>query len=149
MKKININEATGPQLVAFAQGVLNIEGIRPNMAKAEMIAKIRSVGYDQETIEVEEAAPASTAVSEGTKASGEKMVRIMIPSEDKPGGDQHVPVGNNGSVMLIPRNLECDIPYRFFTVLRDAVREVYDPLPEGGLGPARKVPAYPFQVLSV
>lgn len=147
MKTININEATAPQLVAFAQSHLNIEGVSTSMAKSAIIAKMRAVQYDKDTIDVEDPARGEVKqLAEGAH-EGERMIKIMIPSDDKPGGNDPVPVGNNGSVMLIPRNDECLIPYRFYAVLKDAVREVFDPLPGGGLGPARKVPAYPFQVI--
>lgn len=143
MKTVKIEEATGPQLVAFAQTILNIEGVRASMSKADMIAKIRTVGYDKDTIEVE--AQARPTEEDAGKPSEDK-VTLMIPSSDLPGGADAVPVGVNGSVMLIPRDQWCDVPRRYYQALRDAVRQVYSPLPDGGISAPRDVPAYPFQV---
>jgi hypothetical protein len=145
MKTININEATGPQLVWFAQNALNIEGIRPNMSKAEMIAKIRAVGYDKDTIEVEQV---EEAKPKALAADSRETVRIVIPGSDTPGGSDPVPVSVNGSAMLIPRDEECEIPYPFYEALKNAVRQVYTPLPDGGISAPKNVPAYPFSRLS-
>lgn len=143
MKTIKIDEATGPQLVAFAQTVLNVEGVSTSMAKATMIAKIRAVGYDKDTIEVEDTTRASA--EEASKPDADK-VRLMIPSSEQPGGSDPVPVGVNGSVMLIPRDEWCDVPRPYAIALKNAVRQVYTPLPNGGISAPRDVPAYPFQM---
>jgi hypothetical protein len=142
MNTININEATGPQLVWFAQNALNIEGIRPNMSKAEMIAKIRAVSYDKDTIEVEDLQPAKVKAADPSDTRDK--VRIIIPASDAPGGQDPVPVSVNGSAMLIPRDQECEVPYPYYEALKNAVRQVYTPLPDGGLSPPKDVPAYPF-----
>lgn len=147
MNTININEATGPQLVWFAQNVLNIEGIRPNMAKAEMIAKIRAVGYDRDTIDVEAVQPAQAKPAVADEGDGAvKKVRIIIPASDAPGGQDPVPVSVNGSAMLIPRDEACDIPYPYYEALKNAVRQVYTPLADGGLSAPKNVPAYSFSL---
>lgn len=143
MKTININEATAPQLVAFAQTQLNIEGVSTSLAKAAIIAKIKAVGYDQDTIEIEDASPkASAPVSDGSE--GRKMVTIMIPSSNDPGGQDDVPVSVNGSAMLIPRDIEAKIPFEYYEALKNATRLVYTPLPNGGMSEPKEVPAYPF-----
>lgn len=143
MKTININEATAPQLVAFAQTQLNIEGVSTSLSKAAIIAKIKAVGYDQDTIEVEDASPkASAAAANGSE--GRKMVTVYIPSSNEPGGQDPVPVSVNGSAMLIPRDQESPIPYEYYEALKNAVRQVYTPLPDGGMSPPKDVPAYPF-----
>ncbi len=147
MNTININEATGPQLVWFAQNALNIEGIRPNMSKAEMIAKIRAVGYDKDTIEVEDIQPARAKAAEASE-DGRKMVKIRIPASDAPGGQDPVPVSVNGSAMLIPRDVDCDVPESYYEALKNAVRLVYTPLPDGGISAPKEVPAYPFSRLA-
>lgn len=143
MNTININEATGPQLVWFAQNVLNIEGVRPNMSKAEMIAKIRAVGHDRDTIEVEHIEPAKPKAASDSDGGADK-VRIIIPASDAPGGQDPVPVSVNGSAMLIPRDQECEIPYPYYEALKNAVRQVFTPLSDGGISPPKSVPAYPF-----
>lgn len=144
MKTIDINEATGPQLVAFAQTVLNIEGVTPNLSKAQMIAKIRATGYDKPTIDVEEAAPAKAATIAPGGASEREMVTVFIPSNDAPGGTEPVFVSVNGSGMLIPRDVNSDIPIEFYVALKNAVRQVYTPMPDGGISEPKNVPAYPF-----
>lgn len=142
--KININEATAPQLVAFAQSHLNIEGVSTSMAKQAIIAKIRTVGYDEDTIEVEDRSPLKQATPAGAEAAGEETVTIIIPSDDKPGGQQPVWVSVNEKGMFIPRDQECKIPTRYYEALKNAVRQVYTPLADGGLSEPRDVPAYSF-----
>lgn len=144
MKTINITEATGPQLVAFAQNTLNIEGVSTSMAKAAIIAKIRLTGYEADTIEVDDT-PAKTVTPAGSGDAAErKMVTIMIPSSNDPGGQDDVPVSVNGSAMLIPRDIEARIPFEYYEALKNATRLVYTPLPNGGMSEPKEVPAYPF-----
>ena len=144
MKTINITEATAPQLVAFAQNTLNIEGVSTSMAKAAIIAKIKAVGYDSDTILVEDSAPKTVTPAGAGDVSERKMVKVIIQSSDAPGGQDPVPVSVNGSAMLIPRDVEAEIPFEYYEALRNAVRQHYTPLPDGGLSEPKDVPAYAF-----
>ena len=66
------------------------------------------------------------------------------------GGSDDVQVGVNGSVMLVPRGKDVDIPYRYYEALKNAVADKYEMMPDGkSMNPVpRKVPAYPFQVVA-
>jgi hypothetical protein len=106
----------------------------------------------KEEIDVEDAPP--TAKQVGAKPLGgepvaPEKVKILIARTEDAGGDEPVPVGVNGPIMLVPRGEPVEIPYAYYEVLKNAVKDIYDPLPDGGMNPVpRKVPAYPFQRLA-
>lgn len=52
-------------------------------------------------------------------------VTLMIPSEDSNGGSQPFPVCVNGEHILIGRDQDVTIPYRFFHALQNAMETVY------------------------
>lgn len=161
-KKVLLKDATEAQLRDFAQNHLGIE-ISENEKRASILTKIQAA-YTKEDITVTDhdgpadkstevkqpkaATSAKTQVQRAkTSQKGEKMVRLMIQRTEGPGGADDVPLGCNGKVMLVPRGRIVEIPERYYEVLKNAIKHVYDPLPEGGLNPVpREVPEFPFQV---
>jgi len=75
-------------------------------------------------------------------------VRINIGIQEEAGGNEPVPVGVNGKIMLIPRGKDVDIPESYLEALQHAVTYKYDSLPDGmGINPVpREVQLYPFQI---
>ncbi|WP_022727224.1 hypothetical protein [Fodinicurvata sediminis] len=152
-KKIPIAEATEQQLRDFAESYLGISV--PHNTKLETLRAKVSQAWTKDEIIVEvadahqaqEGTPPPPATPE-QQPPGKKQVRILIQRTDEPGGDEAVPIGVNGRVMLVPRGQEVDIPEDYYQVLKNAVTHRYEALPDGGINPEpRKVPAYPFQVL--
>lgn len=160
MKKILIEQATEAQLRAFSRNALGIE-IHANAKLATVIAKVKEAWDKPEIVVADDdmtssaASPASAdqrpvPITDGQLSPLPGMVRIFISLEDVPGGDEAVPVGLNGKVMLIPRNKNVDIPVAYWGVLQDAVKNIYDPLPDGkGINPIpRKVPGFPIRLVA-
>lgn len=157
-KTIAIEEASLEQLREYAETVLGMK-IHPNAKRETIVAKIEAAntGNSQITIpNVEvpimptEQATASAREEAGRKNSGEvRKVRILIETQEIPGGDQPVPVSVNGRAMLIPRGKEVDVPVHFVEALKNAVRDIYDPIKEGGVGTEpRKATSYPFRIIA-
>lgn len=162
-KQVPFDEATPEQLRAFAQDHLGLD-IHHNTGIDKIRSKIRTA-YQKEHILVEDVggqpdapvveqtvsvAQRTAAIkTEATKGTAKK-VRIIINTSEEVGGEEPVPVGVNGSIMLIPRGKECEIPIAYFNVLKEAKRLVYDRGPNDELIlPPREVQQYPFQVLAL
>jgi hypothetical protein len=150
--KVKLSEATEAQMRQFAESYLGLS--IPASARVETIrAKIQAAwGKDEIPVsadaEVSPVAQGPTITPEQASGTDEK-VRIMIPITDEAGGSDHVPVGVNGVVMLIPRGEPVSIPRRYFEVLKNAVTHRFEALPDGGINPVpRKVQAYPFQLVA-
>lgn len=82
--------------------------------------------------------------------------RIVIHKDPTPGhANSSVPLGLNGTFMLVPRGVEVDIPLEFIGVLQDAVQTLItqktEPTPSNPSGEMVEtdVLSYPFQVLAV
>ncbi len=154
MKKIPIGEATEDQLRLFAINTLGID-IKASAKEETVLARVKQA-WDKPDITIAESESEHVAskavpqpVTDAQKPTASGMVRLILGVTEEAGGNDPVPVGVNGKVMLIPRGIECEIPERYFEVLQHAVTHKYDPLPDGGMNPIpRKVPLYPFQVIS-
>jgi len=149
MKTISLNDATATQIAAFASSMLGIDADL-RMGKDKIIAKMKAVGYASDAIKIEEDddAPAPTVLTPAAGTDGRrKMITIMIPEQDAPGGSEAVYTNINGVSLLIPRSVEATIPVEYEEALRHAVAIRYDPDPNGGLGRKREVPQYPYSVV--
>jgi hypothetical protein len=151
-KKIKLNEATEPQLRSFAESYLGMTF--PANTKPETIRAKVMAAWTKEEIMVEDEEPKAALTGQpprtpkGKEPSPDK-VRIIIQRTEEAGGDEPVPVGVNGKIMLVPRGEEVEIPVSYFEVLKNAVKDIYEPIKEGGINPVpRKVPSYPFQRLA-
>lgn len=149
-KKIPLSEASEVQLRDFAEAYLGMTF--PANTKPETIRAKVSAAWTKEHILVSEADenPKQTAPkAQPPKVNGSEApekVKIIISRTDEAGGDEPVFVSVNGRGMLVPRGEEVEVPYPYFEVLNHAVKDVYEPLKDGGINPIpRKVPAYPFQ----
>jgi len=154
-RQVPIGEANATQLRAFAANTLGFT--MPGNTKIETIRAKISAAWDKDYILVpeDESPPAfqegqsPNPVTRDQAPVEPKKVKIIINLTEDVGGDQPVLVGVNGSVMLIPRGKEVDIPLPYFEVLKNAVAHKYEMMPDGqSLNPSpRLVPLYPYQVL--
>lgn len=160
-QKIPLAEATAEQLLNFGTRFLGLPFDVHTTVKA-MRAQIQQAGHD--TVLAIEPAPAAPTrdmtdkarimTPEAADIRGTEKVRIRIFSQKEDGGDQPIPVGVNGSVMLLPRDQDIEIPRPFYEVLKNAVEEKYDPVKDangnmvGVAAKPRLVPSYQFQVLA-
>lgn len=148
-KKVTIEEASTEALRNFAEAHLGL-AIHANTARKNIVAKI-SEAWDNDYILVMEEQQGSHVQETKRAPEGVKpdQYRILIPKTEDPGGDEPVPVGVNGKVMLVPRGKPVDVPKAYYEVLRNAVRHVYDSLPDGGINPEpRKINDYHMQLIA-
>lgn len=152
-KTVPLKEATAEQMRTFAKNSLGMafpantkeETMRAKIASAWAKPEIPVASADADDADALPPSPPRPVTAEQQKP-GKKMVRIIIAQTEEPGGADPVPVGVNGSVMIIPRGKEVDIPLAYFEVLKNAVQDRYVTDEEGNiLAEPRKVPAYPWQ----
>lgn len=154
MKKIEIEKATVEELRTFATVVLGLE-VDGRATRDSILGKMAAAGYGVAHITLPEAAPegppehrAGRAFNTRPAKDGGKEIRIRLHTQEKPGGDQPVPVGVNGSMILVPRGEDIWLHEKFVKVLENAVEEVYQEYSDdgglGGLNEPRRVPSYPF-----
>lgn len=149
--RISIEQASAQQLRDFASLVFGLE-LTGTENKAVMTGKLKAVGYDKEDIPVMGgSSPAASKPAAGAGAvqengDGRDCMKILIPEEDKDGGQEPVFVSVNGSAMYIPRAKPVLVPLPYIEALQNAVQFVYPQYDgeEGGLGEPRKVHSYPF-----
>lgn len=165
-RTIPILEATADELRAFAQSHLGMS-IHPSAKLETVLAKVQAAYFKDtialpdadEPVELDaqadtDAAPKAVHVqptnrAAGTSSSHDPKVRLRIEGHEGVGGKRSVPVGVNGVHMLIPRQKEVDVPYRYYLVLKNAVRTHYQQDQETNDMIATEVPAYPFQVVKM
>lgn len=178
MKTVSVEAATLDELKWFLKQQLNIE------PKSTDVAKLRAtveMSYDKDTFEVpvtitggpqmpagKTSAPLRQGVAGTTKeapvtkgsalvdktSDGDPRVKIYIPAQPGPGGNRNVPVSVNGRTILLPRNKEIVIAYRFYDAMRIAVERqcTHSVDPAGGAHPIeewRDVQSYPFSVIEM
>lgn len=163
MQKIHIDDASRPQLLAFATIILGLP-VAAQARLSEIRAKVEQAGFTDEYITVPDEAhqtnPETLAAkgivhpSEGlSPGSGEQpkpdYVTVLVNPTDEHHGGISVPTGVNGTKVEIPRGVPCRIPYSHFEVLDGAKKWVYSPTEVDGLGERRSVQKYPHRVVSV
>lgn len=154
--KVSIEEATLPQLKAFGEAVLGLDLAR-NATAQVVRGKMQEAGYNADFITVfETVEPGVASHTDGqsarqsariVKESGRVFYRVLIPNEEKPGGEEPVPVSVNGRLMYIPRGQPAEVPEEYVEVLENAQAYVYEPYTGEGLGglkPPKVVKSYPF-----
>lgn len=167
MIKKKIEDATAEELKYYGTVVLGLQ--MGNSTKREtLITKIEQI-YDKDFIEVDEAlfadmsgdAPKDpNALAVDVKRNGgtslnkpfnersgrnDPVVNLTITAQETVGGDRPVFVGVNGISFMIPRGKPCDVPYRYYLSLKNAIRSDFTQ-DENDNMIKRDIPVYPFQV---
>lgn len=173
LSTIPLNDASDRQLVDYARTFLQLD-VHPNAKRETVLAKIGqgAPGNDQCTIvlaevEVEEERRQPTeAVREALLNDDGR--RFDVASQDDPRftiiiqeqgglgnfGKRAVPVACNGRTMLIPRGKECTIPARYYYVLKEAMENHIEDVPNED-NPSKvdrvetEVMSYPFQIVKM
>ena len=152
--KIAIDAATPTQMAEFAQDAYDLD-VTYRTGKVRILEKLREAGFEGDEITATSSAPVladKDGIAARAMAAGEEMVTVNIGTRDGPGGDRAVPLGCNGSVMLVPRDRDCKIPRRFYESLKNAEELSYEQKvdergnPEG-LTEGRKVKSYPHSAI--
>ncbi len=161
-KTVPWDEATLLELKMFAAQVLGMSA-HPNIGEATLRAKIRQAyNGDEITIMVDESGPKDASQADtpaapsetpndgkalrGTSAANDPKVKITIAEVEGAGGKRPVPVGVNGVVMLVPRGRPVDIPYRYYEVMRHAIKRTYEQDETTHEVISSDVPSYPMSV---
>lgn len=158
-KTVTIEEATASQLRNFATVGMQLE-MGPTTNGPTIISKLREAGFSGDVIPIiQVASPSDNATSFDRSVfeeEGRKYCRINIPANDKPGGQDPVPVGVNGTVIALPRGKDIQVPVEYVEVLKNAVAYHYKPFtgfkPDGsmdlgGLNMPDKVSEFPFNTV--
>lgn len=156
-KQLLIADASTKELSAFARDNLGMN-LPGNMLRENMLARI-GAAWNKDFITIPDylsgepqhmdGAPPPPTTAEQAALPEPGYVRIEISVTEDAGGNEAVPVGVNGKIMLIPRGKQVDIKRSYYQVLQNAVMRKYDPLPDGGINPVpRKVALYPFQLIA-
>lgn len=163
-KSVSLQSADLAQLRYIAGPVLGLD-VHRNAGKDALRAKIgaataqtefsipaTTAPADTDTAPAAEP-PAETGVARSaitfvspTSGRNDPKVTLIIERSDKEGGDRAVPVGVNGTMILIPRGEEAEIPWRYYLALRNAMETAYASDPESGEVEERDVPSYPHRV---
>lgn len=148
--RVPVDKATAAQLANFGMLVYGLsfdEGMKP----VQIVAKLQEAGFNGETIPlIETQAPREVSPAGHKKRknpdTGKSETLIRLHASNVPGGSSVVPVGVNGSVMLIPRDEDSWVPDDYVHALGNAKMEVYDEYSsgDGGLRGKREVLSYPF-----
>lgn len=64
---------------------------------------------------------ATHSLTGGTGANDPKVI-LKVGQTTYPGGSQPVPLGHNGTTVVLQRNILTEVPYRYYLVLQDAIR---------------------------
>lgn len=163
MSKIPLTDGTLPQLRHFASVTLGLE-IPPTANTPTILAKIKAVQPDLTEFDAPDVIGARNEGDNTPKRADLKgqlsthynddpKATILIPSTRDKCGDWDVPVCVNGDQVLVQRDKEVEVPYRFVNALRDALEQQIDQTPARPGQPAiitsRMVHSYPFQLLDM
>lgn len=142
--QIKITEATPSQLAEFAIKNLGVE-VNYRTGRDKILTAMEAAGFSGDTIEVDaEAAPTVQAEPDVESA---KRIRILVPTQDGPGGKEAIVVGVNGRVTRIQRGVEVAVRPEVIGVLKNANRVVYDKDENGTPINPTEVPTHGFQIL--
>lgn len=130
--KLPLDNATDDQIRDFAE-TMQVD-TSDAKDRAGLIALLGLV-WDQPHISVDMPADEDALVQDqgvdmpvreemaGGIGENDPKVRLVISKTPMPGGNDPVPVGHNGRTVVIQRDVEVNLPYRFYLALLDAKRE--------------------------
>jgi hypothetical protein len=155
MQQLPIVDATDQQIRDFCDAQqIELDAT----SRSEMLAVLSSVWehdyilmavgeYDGQTDQVQTPEPIAQTTITGGVGSNDPKVLIRIGKTEMPGGKDPVPVGVNGRTVVIQRDMNVELPYRFYLALQNAVRETVDQNSQTGDITTSAVSNYPMQTL--
>lgn len=145
----DLNTADKAEMREFAREVLGIT-MTGNLSEDKIRERIRNTcierGIDIPVSGADAAAREESQQRTRSRAEREGWPTIMIPDQDKPGGNEPVFVGANGKGYTIPRNVDVQVPHAVVEILKNARQEIVTQRDDGSLD-VRKVLTYPYQVI--
>ncbi len=91
--------------------------------------------------------PVVTGARAGGIGANDPVVTVRIGHTPMPGGKDPVPLGHNGRTLVIQRNMNVALPYRFYLLLLDAIRQEVTQHEKTGELEVMDVTNYPMQVI--
>ena len=146
--KIKVEEASASQLAHFARVNLGLE-VDHRRGRDNILSALAATGWSETEIEVEDSS--ETRAQEAVPKAPEgprKMVKIMIPNQNEPGGKDAVVVGVNGRVVRIMRGVPVDVPEEYVKVLQTANKGAFEKGENGQPINASLIPTHSFSILS-
>ena len=157
--RIALEDASLEDLRAFALIMgLDVDG---RATRDSLLGKISASGWQGKNIPVAKAeTPKAEQQGKGNRPAPYKTkgkveyFGIRIDTQEKPGGDEPVPVSVNGRALFIPRAVGVAVPDHIIEVLEHAEEMVYPETDEvgpgnmGGLKNPRIVRSYPFSFIA-
>lgn len=150
-KSIPIEDATAAQVREFATRTHNLD-IATTSNKAMVLSKLEAAGWNGSHITVEDTDaiipvnPITTTTDPATgkrrDAKGREICTIIIPLEDRPGGNEAVFGSLNGTAFEVPRGKPVDVPVMYVEVLEQATGLRWQSMTQGLKNP-RFVPSVP------
>ncbi len=151
-KTIALRDADLEELFYFANTVLQLNV--PRTTKEDNLrGKIMMAHEGDITVPVDMSASAPAEVRSTTtsplkqgSSKGVPKVMLNIAVAEGDGGDRPVPVGVNGSIMLVPRGKDVEVPWPYYLALKAAVKTIHAQDTNTGDMESHDTPSYPFSV---
>jgi hypothetical protein len=156
-KTIRYVEASAAELRAWVAQTLNLD-VPKTLNGAQIRAKVSEVQDAPDEITFDDgvalsrpdgAAPVGASRGGGMTASGSRgdpRVRLWISESEDEAGKRPVPVAVNGVQILLPRNEEFEVGYRYYHVLNNATKTTYRQDPDTQEMIPTTMHEYPFQL---
>ncbi len=136
-------------LIAYANEVMQLE-VKPGTSKANIIERMKVVDDTIEEIEIigftdpvnplpaEDGGAVAGDITSGhasTHYSRDPLVTVRIQTSPETGGDRPLPIGVNGDWIVCNRDVNVDLPYRFYEALVNCIAtDMRQTMRQDGLG---------------
>lgn len=144
--KINVSEATASQLAEYANVHLGLD-VNHRMGADAIRSKMAMTGFSDIEIEIKDPEPVADLVKPAGSAA-RKLIPILIPTQNEPGGKDPVVVGVNGTVARIKRGVVVNVPQEYVHALQNAQKVQFDKDENGRPINPTMVPTHPFSIMA-
>jgi hypothetical protein len=128
--------------------------VHPRMGLAGIKARMATAGFPTDFIDYDDGKDDEVPIARvepprQRHKPNHRSVQLRIEPQDKPGGNEAVFTSVNGVPFLIPRQLTCWVPYRYYEALMHAVAKAPITDEDSKITGWRDVPEYPVSVFHV
>lgn len=161
MANVPLADATREQLVYFAETVLGMAEVDGRWSKDTLIGRIAVIDPDLKAIEVPEQAPRAAVPNvgavkaksgDGTKPSKDDperkvIIRVTTGGANDFASDRPVSAAVNGKAILIPREEDVAVAYKFYEALLHTQMEVANQAKDARITSWRRSQRYPVSLV--
>lgn len=158
MANVPLADATREQLVYFAETVLGMAEVDGRWSKDTLIGKIATIDPNIKTIEVPEQAPRAVVPDVGTvkakSATGDRndperkvIIRVSTGGAGDYASDRPVSAAVNGKAILIPREEDVTVAYKFYEALLHTQMEIANQAKDARITSWRRSQRYPVSLV--